>query len=145
MDIEKQVFKIFSDFIYNLSRTFPEIKNCLYRNYENEILEDDSKLENCPKISKFLSIIHENNELITKKDESFFEKDINLLEEISFERLWTKNITHKTKEIIWKYLKTFTIITINLNSSKELKQALEAMNTEDEIDKDKIKDKTKLF
>ena len=115
MDIEKQVFTIFSSFIRNLSRTFPEIKNCLYRNYESEIVGENLKLCDCPKIQSFLDKVHENNELIRKKDVALFTEDVEFLEEISFQRLWEKNITEKTKENIWKYFKSFTIITINLN------------------------------
>ena len=139
MDIEKQVFSIFSSFIRDLSKTFPEIKNCLYRNYENEIVGEDLKLENCSKIKSFLSIVNEHSKLIENKDIKFFENE-NILEEISFQRLWEKNISDKTKNTIWKYFQTFTIININLNSSKQLQEALTSMN-EGEISKEDIKDK----
>ena len=33
--IEQQAFSIFSSFIQDLSKTYPEIRNCLYRNYED--------------------------------------------------------------------------------------------------------------
>ena len=141
MDIDKQVFTIFSSFIRNLSKTFPEIKNCLYRNYESEIVGENLKLCDCPKIQLFLDRVYENNELITKKDETLFTKDIVFLEEISFERLWCKNISDMTKENIWKYFKTFAIITINLNSSQQLKEVLETLGKEEELSKEDIKDK----
>ena len=141
MDIEKQVFTIFSSFIRNLSKTFPEIKNCLYRNYESEITGENLALSDCPKIQSFLDKVHENNELIRKKDETLFTQDVEFLEEISFQRLWEKNITEKTKESIWKYFKSFTIITINLHSSQELKEVLETIGNENEVSKEDIKDK----
>ena len=140
MEIEKQVFSIFSSFIRDLSKTFPEVKNCLYRNYESEITGEDLKLENCPKIKVFLSKIDENNKLITNEDIKFFEVE-DILEEISFQRLWEKNISDKTKATIWKYFKTFTIININLNSSKQLQEALQSIGNEEEIKKEDIKDK----
>lgn len=139
MDIENQVFSIFSSFIRDLSKTFPEIKNCLYRNYELEIVGEDLKLDNCPKIQCFLEKINENSKMIENKDEKFFEIE-DILEEISFKRLWEKNISDKTKNTIWKYFQTFTIININLNSSKQLQEALSSMN-EGEIKKEDIKDK----
>lgn len=140
MEIEKQVFSIFSSFIRDLSKTFPEVKNCLYRNYEAEITGEDLKLENCPKIKVFLSKIDENNKLITNEDIKFFEVE-DILEEISFQRLWEKNISDKTKATIWKYFKTFTIININLNSSKQLQEALQSIGNDEEIKKEDIKDK----
>ena len=139
MDIEKQVFSIFSSFIRDLSKTFPEIKNCLYRNYEKEIVGEDLKLEDCLKIKSFLSVVNEHSKLIENKDVKFFENE-NILEEISFQRLWEKNISDKTKATIWKYFQTFTIININLNSSKQLQEALTSMN-DGEITKEDIKDK----
>lgn len=139
MDIEKQVFSIFSSFIRDLSKTFPEIKNCLYRNYETEIVGENLKLEDCLKIKSFLSIVNEHSKLIENKDIKFFENE-NILEEISFQRLWEKNISDKTKATIWKYFQTFTIININLNSSKQLQEVLTSMNN-GEITKEDIKDK----
>lgn len=139
MDIEKQVFSIFSSFIRDLSKTFPEIKNCLYRNYEQEIVGEDLKLNSCPKIQCFLNKVNENSKLIEDKDKKFFEIE-DILEEISFRNLWVKNISDKTRNTIWKYFQTFTIININLNSSKQLQEALSSMN-EGEIKKEDIKDK----
>ena len=140
MEIEKQVFSIFSSFIRDLSKTFPEVKNCLYRNYESEITGEDLKLENCSKIKDFLKKVDKHNKLITDKNELFF-KEENILEEISFQILWKKNISDKTKSTIWKYFQTFTIININLNSSKQLQDALKSIGKDEEIKKEDIKDK----
>ena len=74
------------------------------------------------------------------------EKKIELLEEISFKKLWEKNITNKTRESIWKYLQTFQIININLKSNEELRQALSQIGTDTimEVDKSTAKDLKKL-
>ena len=140
MNIEDKVFDIFADFIKNLSKTFPEIKNCLYRNYEKELVDENKTFEACPKLKSFLDKIKDNEKLITNKDSELFTNDIELLEEISFKRLWEKNITDKTKETIWKYLQTFTIININMNSGEALQKLL---NNEDNygIKKEDISDK----
>ena len=141
MEIEKQVFDIFGSFLKDLSKTFPEIKNCLYRNYEKELVNETKKLNDSPKIKEFLKIIQENETFIEKKDISFMKKDIQLLEEICFKNLWEKNISEKTRETIWKYLQTFSIININLNSGEQLKEALETIGTSEELKKEDIKDK----
>ena len=39
-DIDSKVFDLFENFLRDLSKTFPEIKACLYRNYEKEILHE---------------------------------------------------------------------------------------------------------
>ena len=140
MDIEAQIFNIFDDFIKDLSKTFPEIKNCLYRNYETELVGENKTLELCPKLKDFLDKIKDNEKLIANKDVTFFDLELDLLEEICFKNLWAKNISDKTRETIWKYLQTFSVIAINLNSSDKLKDLLDDMGKK-EITKDDISDK----
>ena len=145
MDIEKQVFQIFSSFIQDLTLTFPEIKNCLYRNYQDCILalnNDNPILQDYPKIIAFLEKIQEYEKMIENKDSQFFNLDIEFLEEISFQRLWEKQITDSNRATLWKYLQTFTIININLKSSKELKNALDSIKEKDKLEKSDIADKT---
>ena len=139
MDIEKQVTPLFESFIQDLSKTYPEIKNCLYRNYEECLLTEKS-LSELPKLQAFLDLVHENGKKISKKDESFFETE-NILEEISFHNLWSKNISEKTRSTIWKYFQTFSILTINLKSGQDLKDALKSLNDSDNSEAVTITDK----
>ena len=145
MDIEKQVFQIFSSFIQDLTLTFPEIKNCLYRNYQDCILalnNENPILQDYPKIISFLEKIQEYEKMIENKDPQFFKLEIEFLEEISFQRLWEKQITDSNRATLWKYLQTFTIININLKSSKELKNALDSIKEKDKLEKSDITDKS---
>ena len=133
-----QVFSLFASFIQDLSKTYPEIKNCLYRNYETCVVDTEGKqLSDCPKLEAFLEVIHANEQMISKRDVEFFKVE-NILEEISFENLWSKNILEKTRATIWKYFQTFSILTVNLKSSDELQQALRSLQAGEEI---QIKDK----
>ena len=145
-EIEKQLFTIFNNFIRDLSKTYPEIKSCLYRNYEYCLVDNEKKLSECPHLETFLEIINEHEKFITDKNLEFFDLEIELLEEISFKKLWEKNITNKTRESIWKYLQTFQIININLKSNEELRQALSQIGTDTimEVDKSTAKDLKKL-
>lgn len=145
--VNKQLFDFFSSFIRDLSKTYPEIKSCLYRNYEDcLVVENCENLSEFPKIEKFLSVIKEHEKMIIDKNLEFFDLEIELLEEISFKRLWEKNISNKTRENIWKYLQTFQIININLESSVKLKEAINQINNDEEVDldKDTAKDLNKL-
>lgn len=143
MDIEQQVFSIFASFIQDLTLTFPEIKSCLYRNYEKSILAQNSgkKLDDYPKIKDFLDKIQKYEKMISDKDEQFFNLEIDFLEEISFKRLWEKQISDTNRATLWKYLQTFTIININLKSSQDLKNALESIGEKDKLKKEEIKTK----
>jgi len=134
VEVEKQLFSLFSDFIRDLSKTYPEIKSCLYRNYEDCLLEGDKSLSGLPKLEKFLTLIGEHEKMITDKNLEFFDLEVEFLEEISFKILWEKNISNKTRESIWKYLQTFQIININLRSSQQLKDALSQIGTDTEVE-----------
>ena len=145
-EIEKQLFSIFSNFIRDLSKTYPEIKSCLYRNYEDCLINETKSLSEFPKLEKFLELIGEYEKYITDKNLEFFDLEIELLEEISFKKLWEKNISNKTRETIWKYLQTFQIININLRSNEQLKEALKQIGTDTvmEVDRKTVKDLKKL-
>jgi len=145
-DVENQLFTIFCNFIRDLSKTYPEIKSCLYRNYEDCLLEGDKSLSEQPKLEKFLALIGEHEKMITDKNLEFFDIEVEFLEEISFKNLWSKNISNKTRESIWKYLQTFQIININLRSSQQLKDALSQIGTDTqiEVDRSTAKDLKKL-
>ena len=58
--------------------------------------------------------------------------------DVDLKKIWNSGISEIDKNNIWKYLQTFCIITINLNSSKELQQLLSGETKE--IDKDNRKD-----
>ena len=145
--VHKQLFDFFSSFIRDLSKTYREIKSCLYRNYEDcLVVENCVNFSEFPKIGKFLSVIKEHEKMIIDKNLDFFDLEIEILEEISFKRLWEKNISNKTRENIWKYLQTFQIININLESSVKLKEAINQINNDEEVelDRDTAKDLNKL-
>lgn len=132
--MEQQVYPLFSSFIRDLGKTYPEIKNCLYRNYEECLVDTDNKpLSKCPKLQVFLDVVHTHSTKITKKDITFFET-VNILEEISFKNLWSKNISEKTRATVWKYFQTFSLLTINMKSSQALKDALSSIQNDEEVD-----------
>ena len=133
-EVDNQLFTIFGNFIRDLSKTYPEIKSCLYRNYEGCLLEGDKSLSGLPKLEKFLTLIGENEKMIIDKNLEFFDLEVEFLEDISFKNLWAKNISNKTRESIWKYLQTFQIININLRSSQQLKDALSQIGGDTEVE-----------
>lgn len=139
-EIEKKLFSLFSDFIRDLSKVFPEIKSSLYRNYEGCLVEGPKCLSDFPKVKRFLELIGDYEKYIVDKNLEFFDLEVEFLEEIHFNRLWEKNISNKTRESIWKYLQTFQLISINLKSSEALNAALEG----DKIDKSALKDLKKM-
>ena len=139
-EVETKLFSLFSDFIRDLSKVFPEIKNSLYRNYEDCLVDGSKCLCDFPKVKRFLELIGDYEKYIVDKNLEFFDLEVEFLEEIQFNRLWEKNISNKTRESIWKYLQTFQLISINLKSSEALNAALDG----DKIDKSTMKDLKKM-
>ena len=123
--VEQKLFSLFSDFIRDLSKVFPEIKNSLYRNYEDCLVDGSKCLCDFPKVKRFLELIGDYEKYIVDKNLEFFDLEVEFLEEIQFNRLWEKNISNKTRESIWKYFQTFQLISINLKSSEALNAVLE--------------------
>jgi len=141
-EVEQKLFSLFSDFIRDLSKVFPEIKSSLYRNYEDCLVDGSKCLSDFPKVKRFLELIGDYEKFIVDKNLEFFDLEVEFLEEIQFNRLWEKSISNKTRESIWKYLQTFQLISINLKSSEDLKNVL---NGEDiKIEKDVAKDLKKM-
>ena len=139
-EIETKLFSLFSDFIRDLSKVFPEIKNSLYRNYEDCLVDGSKCLSDFPKVKRFLELIGDYEKYIVDKNLEFFDLEVEFLEEIQFNRIWEKNISNKTRENIWKYLQTFQLISINLKSGEALNAVLEG----DKIDKSTLKDLKKM-
>ena len=105
--------------------------------YQNILDMDELILDECIIIKTFLNNIENHSKKIKNKDETIFQE--NLLPNIDFNELWkSENITERAKNNIWKYLQTFLIININLNSSKELQELLAGKTTD--IDKKNKKD-----
>ena len=140
-EVEQKLFNLFSDFIRDLSKVFPEIKSSLYRNYEDCLNDDGNKcLKDYPKIERFLELIGDYEKYIVDKNLEFFDLEVEFLEEIYFNRLWEKNISNKTRESIWKYLQTFQLISINLKSSEALNAVLDG----EKVNKSTVKDLKKM-
>ena len=104
--------------------------------YEEVLKMDKLTLGECEYIDTFLEKINTHSKKITDKDESVFSEE--LLMDVDFKKIWGSGISDIDKNNIWKYLQTFCIININLNSSKELQKLLSGETKE--IDKENRKD-----
>jgi len=127
-------FKGSKDFITDLMTTFPELSEntdlfAIFSKEETEAHASyqrvyDSTLANFPAY-----MVH-----ILKEEESMFEKEC-VLFGIDFNTLWNENITEKTKNIIWKYLKTILFIVMpDLTISEDFANALKNIDLHKTID-----------
>ena len=136
MDIDSKALHIFKGFIDDLIKVFPEYKIVLYENYSDILGLETLKIRENQKIKDFLKKIDSVSTEITDKNESIFENDLFLLKDVCFKKIWSSNISDKTKQTIWKYLQSFCLINININT-------LEKLNGDDNLSDKKISRKSK--
>jgi hypothetical protein len=117
------VFKLLiNDIMMLLDKDIDEV-------YKNILDMNELNLDECIIIKTFLENIDNHTNKIKNKDISLFKE--NLLPNIDFNKIWnSKNITDRAKNNIWKYLQTFLIININLNSSIQLQELLAGKTNE---------------
>ena len=133
------LLSVFKSFYTDMCNVFPEHEEVLKKNYSSIVELESVDIEANEVLKEFLLRIHKYSKLITDKEEELFEEDPLFLTEISFKEIWLSKISNGTKETIWKYLQTFSLLGIAYHSNMELKNALESLS----LDKDtEIKDKS---
>jgi len=138
MDLNEQILSLFKNMINDIVDILPEGETQLViLDKYSEILKlEELKLEDNSIISDFLQRLNKISTKITNKDESIFDENIILY--IPIKTIWSDYMEDVDKNKIWKFLQTFCIININLNSSNELKKLLSGESNE--IQKDNKKD-----
>ena len=136
MDINDKMLSVFKSMINDIIEVYTDKRDEIKEKY-NEIIElEELVLDDCELIDSFIKNIDTHSKKITNKDKSVLEEDI--IPGIRLNELWETDISDINKNNIWKYLQTFCIININLNSSKELQELLSGESNE--IDKENKKD-----
>ena len=130
-DIKEEFTKIVTDFIKDLSNTFPEYKNNLiiHLEKENGVVE---LYDYCKTVypERFFDILYQNVEIFTND-----EINTKFFPEIDFKDLWKCNITDRTRETIWKYLQLMLFCVIKSvddgNTFGDTAKLFEAINSND--------------
>ena len=138
-NLNNNLLSVFKSFYTDMCNVFPEHESVLRKNYSSLVELETVDIEKNEVLKEFLIRIHKYSKLITDKDEALFDEDPLFLTDISFKEIWLSKISNATKETIWKYLQTFSLLGIAYHSNMELKNALESLS----MDKDtEIKDKS---
>ena len=139
MDIDKKTFELVGSFLRDICKSFPEAKSSIYRNYEDILINyETTKINDCQLLMDFLKVIQDNNDLISQRNHLFFLSDTPLIKDLSLKRVWESSISDNTRNAIWKYLETITILNISIHSNQELQKALSCLGNEEPVE---IKDK----
>ena len=135
-NINEKILELFKTMINDIMEVYPEEKGSIYEKYESIMNLETLNIDECELMQNFLEKINEKSSLITNKDLEVIQDDF--IDGIPLKRIWGSGISDATKNNIWKYLQTFCIININLNSSKELQKLLSGETKE--IDRENRKD-----
>ena len=140
VEIPKDFANLISDFINDVSTTFPEYKPIIEKwwNFESYTGEQLASLfSHCMKVypPRFTDIIYQKEEIFDPTSS----ENVDFLPGVSFKYLWSCNdITDSTRDVIWKYLQTITICVVGSidtdNMDKTMKEVF------DKLDEDTFKD-----
>jgi len=122
MDLNEKILSVFKKMINDIMDVYPEQKGSIYEKYESVMNMETLNLEECELLKNFMDNINKNSSKITNKDVDVITDE--LIDGIPLKKIWVSDISDSAKDEIWKYLQTFCIISINLNSSKELQELL---------------------
>ena len=136
MDLNEKILSVFKKMINDIMDVYPEQKGNIYEKYESVMNIETLNLEDCELLKNFMDNIGKNSTKITNKDVDVISDE--LIDGIPLKKIWESDISENVKDEIWKYLQTFCIININLNSSKELQELLSGETKE--IDPENRKD-----
>ena len=136
MDLNEKILSVFKKMINDIMDVYPEQKGDIYEKYESIMNMETLNLEECELLKNFMDNIGKNSTKITNKDVEVISDE--LIDSIPLKKIWESDISESVKDEIWKYLQTFCIININLNSSKELQELLSGETKE--IDPENRKD-----
>ena len=118
--ISKELITILHDFIKDIVGTFPEYKDsldpglqALYTGHENGEAMIEEVVRHCEQVypERFFDILYQKEEIF--KDSIFF------LPGIDFKKIWTADITTKTRTIIWKYLQLILFSIVSAQKGSE--------------------------
>tara|TARA_Y100000389_G_scaffold68627_2_gene65124 strand:+ start:710 stop:1624 length:915 start_codon:yes stop_codon:yes gene_type:complete len=136
MDINSKTLHIFKSFIDDLIIVFPEYKEPLILNYSDVLSLETLQINECSEIKDFLNKIDSISTEITDRNDCIFESELFLLKDICFKKIWSSKLSQKTRDSIWKYLQSFCLINININT-------LEKLNEDTSSEKKRISKKSK--
>ena len=132
--LKTQGFSFLHEFLADIVTVFPEYREKLVEHYNPFLSRNQERIQGdnqdkCDILIEFLQNIAKYNKLISEKDESLFDKNIYLLKEVNFKKLWNSKISDTTREKLWNYLQTFSMLSITINSNNELKHIMGSLNS----------------
>jgi len=123
--------KVLKDFVVDLVGTFPELKE----NADIMNIHSGQNTECQVEFDLIVSSFSPHMVDILNENEEMFTKECVFLPNVNFKQLWTENISDKTKQVIWKYLKLLLFIVLgHLKIDEGFSNLLNGMDINKTID-----------
>lgn len=119
-----------SIFLGEITNIYPEFADVVKTGY-GELLEN-SESSNNQYVKDYMTVIKPYLSDVASKNEKIFKgiEPINLLSNIDFRDIWSKDINKNTRENIWKYLQTLVVIGKKIvGDDEEIDDLLEKFNS----------------
>lgn len=131
--LKTQAFSFLHEFLADILNVFPEYKDQIVEKYNPFLSRDSDRIqgdnqEKCDIAMEFINNLSKYNKQITEKDDSMFNEDIFLLYEVNFKDIWSSKISDATRGKLWNYLQTFSMLSITINSNKDLTKIMNSLN-----------------
>ena len=117
---------LFINDIVNLLPEYKENIDLCYEDLLNKTNCNDDKY-----VKRFIRKTKDYKTLISNRDGSLFENDINILKTINFKEVWNKDIGDKNKNKIWEYIQTLFVLSETIISDGDrVKKLLDNIKSE---------------
>ena len=129
-----------SIFLNEINNIYPEYQDTVVKHF-SELLQPEGVSDNSNQtyVKQYMTVIKPHLSSVASKNEKLFKglEPINLLPEIDFRDVWSKDINQNTRENIWKYLQTLVVIGKKIvGDDDEIDDLLEKFNSQkDKTDK----------
>lgn len=131
--LKTQAFSFLHEFLVDIIAVFPEYKEPIVEKYNPFLSRDQERIqgdnqEKCDIAMEFINNLSKYTKQITDKDDSMFADDLYLLNKVNFKDIWCSKISDATRGKIWNYLQTFSMLSITINSNKDLTKIMSSLN-----------------
>jgi hypothetical protein len=131
--LKTQAFSFLHEFLVDIIAVFPEYKEPIVEKYNPFLSRDQERIqgdnqEKCDIAMEFINNLSKYTKQITDKDDSMFADDLYLLNKVNFKDIWCSKISDTTRGKIWNYLQTFSMLSITINSNKDLTKIMSSLN-----------------
>ena len=142
----EKINEIFTSFLNDIIKVFPEYEDRLKKTYSESFQEEQDKSVIYDKMEQFLHNITEISDSIVDSKYDVFSTDPIILDNISFKLLWNdERFTKNNKDSLWRYFQTFCIYSINKESNDKMDDVIKTIESNEKVtDKKTLKNMKKL-